>query len=42
MTETILGIILIVVTCLVAIGIGAVANKNVKQYDEKNHESFLG
>jgi hypothetical protein len=39
---TLLGILLVVVTCLVAIGIGYVANENVRNFDESNHVDFLG
>jgi hypothetical protein len=37
-----LGITLIILACFVAVGIGYVANKNAKEYDESKHESFLG
>lgn len=39
---TLLGILLIVFTCLMAVGIGYVANKNVRNFDEKGHVDFLG
>jgi hypothetical protein len=39
---TLLGILLVVVTCLVAIGIGYVANENVRNFDESTHVDFLG
>jgi hypothetical protein len=39
---TLLGILLVVVTCLVAIGIGYVANENVRNFDESSHVDFLG
>ncbi|MEB3101616.1 hypothetical protein [Ferviditalea candida] len=37
-----LGIFLLVLTCAVAFGIGAIAAKNIREFDESKHESFLG
>ncbi|MFO7290353.1 MAG: hypothetical protein C0P67_010220 [Bacillota bacterium] len=34
---TLLGILLILFTCLVAVGIGYVANENVRRFDEREH-----
>jgi hypothetical protein len=39
---TLLGILLILFTCLVAVGIGYVANENVRRFDEREHVDFLG
>lgn len=38
----ILGILLFLVTVAVAVGIAYQANEHVRQFDEANHESFLG
>jgi len=38
----VLGIILVLLACLVAIGIGVIATKNIQKFDEDKHESFLG
>lgn len=40
--ELTLGILIVIIVCLTAVGIGAVAARNVKNYDESKHESFLG
>lgn len=37
----ILGILLVAVTCAVALAIVAIVNSNIRKYDEKNHENFL-
>jgi hypothetical protein len=37
-----LGLSLIVATCLVAVAIGIIANRNVRSFNEEAHESFLG
>ncbi|WP_409345662.1 hypothetical protein [Paenibacillus sp. MBLB4367] len=36
------GIALFVFVCLIALGIVAIAGKSIREYDEKNHESYLG
>lgn len=40
MTLTI-GILLVLITCGTAIGIGAIATRNIRDYDENQHENFL-
>ncbi|WP_255414940.1 hypothetical protein [Cohnella sp. AR92] len=40
--ELTLGIALIAVTCLFAVFVVRVASKNVREFDESKHESFLG
>ncbi|MFD0617906.1 MULTISPECIES: hypothetical protein [Paenibacillus] len=37
----ILGILLVILTCAVILGIVLLANRNIRNYDEKNHENFL-
>jgi hypothetical protein len=39
---TVLGLSLIVATCVVAVAIGIIANRNVRSFNEEEHESFLG
>lgn len=39
---TVWGLLLIAATCVVAVTIGAIANRNVRSFDEEAHESFLG
>jgi len=39
---TVWGLLLIAATCLVAVTIGAIANRNVRSFNEEAHESFLG
>lgn len=36
-----IGIVLVLITCGVTLGIGAIASKNIRNYDEKHHENFL-
>ncbi|WP_269845577.1 hypothetical protein [Paenibacillus selenitireducens] len=36
-----LGILLVLLTCAVIVSIVLLANKNIRNYDEKNHENFL-
>ncbi|MDF2684618.1 hypothetical protein [Brevibacillus choshinensis] len=37
-----LGLLLVVVTIVVAIAIGYRANESVRRFDEDEHESFIG
>lgn len=37
-----LGILLVVVTVVVAIGIAVKANQGVREFQEHRHESFIG
>jgi hypothetical protein len=39
---TVWGWLLITAACVVAVTIGAIANRNVRSFDEEAHESFLG
>jgi hypothetical protein len=39
---TLLGILLIVFTCLMAVGIGYVTNENIQNFNEKSYVNFLG
>lgn len=39
---TAFGVSLIVAACGVAVAISIIANRNVRSFDEKAHESFLG
>ncbi|CAM3872713.1 hypothetical protein [Alicyclobacillus pomorum] len=39
---TAFGILLLVVTLLLAVGIGTLANRNVRSFDESAHENFVG
>ncbi len=41
-TLTALGILLLVVTLLLAVGIGTLANRNVRSFDESAHENLVG
>lgn len=36
------GVVLVLITIGVAVAIGYRANESVRQFDEKNHESFIG
>lgn len=40
--STVIGIALIVVTCLVALWIVRIAGNAIRNFDESKHESFLG
>lgn len=40
--ELTIGILLILITCLFAVFVVRVAGKNVRDFDESKHESFLG
>lgn len=39
--STFLGILLVIVTIVVALALGAKANKSVVEYDEDKHELFV-
>ncbi|SEM73839.1 hypothetical protein [Lihuaxuella thermophila] len=39
---TMLGVLLILAACAVALAIGIIANRNVRAFNEETHESFLG
>ncbi len=38
----VLGILCVLLPCLVILGITMAANKNIREFDESTHESFLG
>jgi len=40
--STIIGVIIILIACLFALGIVRIANNNIRNYKESEHESFLG
>ncbi|MCS7464607.1 hypothetical protein N0M98_31410 [Paenibacillus doosanensis] len=40
--STLIGIIIIVITCLFALGVVRIAGNSIRNYDESEHESFLG
>lgn len=37
-----IGIVIVVITCLFAVCIVRIANKSIREFDESEHESFLG
>lgn len=38
----VLGVICVLLPCLVILGITMGVNKNIREFDESSHESFLG
>lgn len=38
----ILGIVFVLVPCAVILGITVTVHKNIREFDESSHESFLG
>ncbi|WP_269432490.1 hypothetical protein [Gordoniibacillus kamchatkensis] len=39
---TLIGFALLLAACLVAVGIVRIAGKSIREYNESEHESFLG
>ncbi|WP_282935874.1 hypothetical protein [Paenibacillus sp. RC67] len=40
--STVIGIVIIVITCLFALAVVRIASNSIRSYKESEHESFLG
>lgn len=38
----VLGIIVMLLPCVIAVSIGIIANRNAREIDDSSHESFFG